>query len=349
MPTDVASKRAAFRQMHDSGFFVLPNPWDAGSARYLQAIGFDALATTSSGYAWSRGQADGALNREMTLAHMREIVASAEVPVNADFEGGFGQDASGVAESVRMAIDTGVAGLSIEDSTGDPSRPLRSIEDGVARIRAARAAIDGTGGDTLLVGRAENFFVGVPDLNDAIARLKAYAEAGADCLYAPGIETREQIEAIVRAVAPKPVNVLIGSPSRFNVQDLAAMGVRRVSLGGALARAAWGGFLRAARSLAELGVFDGFADATPHAQLNSFFTMTNETGARPRSAEVIGGVTFREGEGPSVAIRPGPIEVITSALDATLSWGAGSAKESAAMPIGMFCEYVAQGKIKMVM
>jgi 2-methylisocitrate lyase-like PEP mutase family enzyme len=349
MPTDVSSKRAAFRRMHESGFFVLPNPWDPGSARYLQALGFPALATTSSGYAWSRGQPDGALSRDMTLAHMREIVGASEIPVNADFEGGFGQNASAVAESVRMAVATGVAGLSIEDSTGDPNRPLRSIEEGIERMRAARSAIDETGGDTLLVGRAENFFVGVPDLEDAIKRLKAYSEAGADCLYAPGIETRDQIEAVVRAVAPKPVNVLIGGRSRFNIQDLAAMGVRRVSLGGALARAAWGGFLRAARSLAELGVFDGFADATPHAQLNSFFTLTGETTARARSAEIIGGVTFREGEGPRVSIRPGPVEVITSALDATLSWGVGSEKESAAMPIGMFCEYVAQGNIRMVM
>ncbi|OUM02589.1 isocitrate lyase/PEP mutase family protein [Variovorax sp. JS1663] len=267
MTRSVAEKRATFRALHVQGCFLLPNPWDVGSARYLHSLGFQALATTSSGFAWSRGHADGALSREAVLAHLRELAAATDLPVNADFESGFASDPQGVAQSVRMAIDTGVAGLSIEDSTGDPAHPLFDIDVAVARMRAARAAIDQEGGDTLLIGRAENFFVGRPDLDDAIARLRAYAEAGADCLYAPGIRTREQIEAVVAAVAPKPVNLLVGATSEFTLQDIAAMGVRRVSVGGALARAAWGGFMRAARTLQE-GRFDGFADAAPGAELN---------------------------------------------------------------------------------
>ncbi|MDR6853838.1 isocitrate lyase/phosphoenolpyruvate mutase family protein [Variovorax guangxiensis] len=267
MTRTVAEKRALFRQLHAEGCFVLPNPWDMGSARFLQSLGFQALATTSSGFAWSRGHADGALSRAEILAHLRELVAATELPVNADFESGFAADPQGVAQSVRMAIDTGVAGLSIEDSTGDADHPLYDIDVAVARLRAARAAIDQEGGETLLVGRAENFFQGRPDLEDTIARLKAYAEAGADCLYAPGIRTREQIEAVVAAVAPKPVNLLVGATSEFTLQDIAALGVRRVSVGGALARAAWGGFMRAARTLQE-GRFDGFADAASGVELN---------------------------------------------------------------------------------
>ena len=267
----VASKRTAFRALHESGCFILPNPWDAGSARYLEGLGFKALATTSSGHAWSLGRPDGGMSREAVLAHLRDIVAATDLPVNADFENGFAADPQGVAQSVRMAIDTGVAGLSIEDSTGDAADPLFPIEVAVARMRAARAAIDEAGVDTLLVGRAENFFAGRPDLDDAIARLKAYSEAGADCLYAPGIRTREQIAAVVAAVAPKPVNLLIGSASDLTLEDVAALGVRRISVGGALARAAWGGFLRAARTMAEQGRFDGFADAARGDELNGFF------------------------------------------------------------------------------
>lgn len=248
---------------------MLPNPWDVGSARYLRSLGFKALATTSSGLAWSLGQADGALSRETVLAHLRDIVAATDLPVNADFESGFGRDAQEVAESVRLAVGTGVAGLSIEDSTGDAANPLYDIDVAVARLRAARAAIDEAGGDTLLVGRAENFFVGRPDLGDAIARLQAYAQAGADCLYAPGIRTREQIAAVVAAVAPKPVNLLVGSASELTLQDIAQLGVRRVSVGGALARSAWGGFMRAARSIAEQGRFDEFSSAAPGDQLNA--------------------------------------------------------------------------------
>ncbi len=264
-------KRAAFRALHTQGCFVLPNPWDIGSARLLQGLGFKALATTSSGHAWSLGQHDGASSRAEVLAHLRSMAAATDLPLNADFESGFATDPRGVAESVRMAIDTGVAGLSIEDSTGDANAPLRDLPDAVARLRAARAAIDEAGGDTLLIGRAENFFAGRPDLDDTLARLKAYAEAGADCLYAPGIRTREQIAAVVAAVAPKPVNLLIGSTSEFTLQDVAAMGVRRVSVGGALARAAWGGFLRAARELADHGRFDGFAGAAAGSELNAYF------------------------------------------------------------------------------
>jgi len=270
MTRTVAEKRALFRQLHAEGCFVLPNPWDLGSARFLQSLGFQALATTSSGFAWSRGHADGALSRAEILSHLRELVAATELPVNADFESGFAADPQAVVQSVRMAIDTGVAGLSIEDSTGDADHPLYEIDVAVARLRAARAAIDQEGGETLLVGRAENFFQGRPDLEDTIARLKAYSEAGADCLYAPGIRTREQIAAVVAAVAPKPVNLLIGSTSEFTLQEVAALGVRRVSVGGALARAAWGGFMRAARPLLE-GRFDGFADAASGQELNGLF------------------------------------------------------------------------------
>jgi 2-methylisocitrate lyase-like PEP mutase family enzyme len=271
MTVTVQQKRATFRALHRQGCFVIPNPWDVGSARMLQGLGFKALATTSSGFAWSQARADGHVPRAVVLEHLRTMVAATDLPVNADFEGGHAADAAGVAQSVRMAVDTGVAGLSIEDSTGDPERPLRSIDDAVARLRAARAAIDETGGDTLLVGRAENFIVGRPDLDDTLARLRAYAEAGADCLYAPGIRTREQIAAVVAAVAPKPVNLLIGWASELSVSDVAALGVRRISVGGALARAAWGGFLRAARGIAERGSFDGFADAASGNALNTAF------------------------------------------------------------------------------
>ena len=270
MSRTVTEKRAAFRTLHESGCFVLPNPWDAGSARYLASLGFQAIATTSSGFAWSTGRADNHVTREIILAHLREMVAATDLPVNADFENGFGADPADVAESVKLAVETGVAGLSIEDSTGDAASPLFPVDIAVARLKAARQAIDENGGDTLLIGRAENFFVGVPDMDDTLTRLKAYAAAGADCLYAPGIQTREQIEAVVAAVAPKPVNVLIGSQSALTLQELGALGVRRVSVGGALARAAWGGFMRAAQSLAN-GRFDGFTDAASGAQLNAQF------------------------------------------------------------------------------
>ncbi|MDL1863307.1 isocitrate lyase/phosphoenolpyruvate mutase family protein [Betaproteobacteria bacterium PRO7] len=267
----IADKRRTFHQLHASGCFVIPNPWDVGSARYLQSLGFKALATTSSGFAWSQGRPDGSSSREAVLAHLREIVAATDVPINADFESGFARDPAGVAESVRLAVETGVAGLSIEDSTGDAARPLYEIDEAIARLRAARGAIDRAGGDTLLVGRAECFLVGRSDLDETVARLKAYANAGADCLYAPGIRTREQIAAVVAAVAPKPVNLLVGSASEFTLQDIAALGVRRVSVGGALARAAWAGFMNAANLIAEQGRFDGFANAARGQELDAFF------------------------------------------------------------------------------
>jgi len=267
----IADKRRTFQQLHLAGCFVIPNPWDAGSARFLQSLGFKALATTSSGFAWSRGHPDGAVSRDMALAHLRDIVAATDLPVNADFESGFALDAAGVAESVRLAVETGVAGLSIEDSTGEAANPLFELGVAVERIRAARRAIDKAGGDTLLVGRAECFLVGRPDLNEAIGRLKAYAQAGADCLYAPGIHTPDQIAAVVAGVSPKPFNLLVWSASELTMQKISALGVRRVSVGGALARSAWGGFMRAARLIAEQGKFDGFASAASGQELNSFF------------------------------------------------------------------------------
>ncbi len=271
MPT-VAEKRRVFRQLHESGCFVIPNPWDVGTARYLQHLEFKALATTSSGAAFSMGlpDEDWALTRDPMLAHIRMIVEASDLPVNADFESGYADDPHPLADNVRRCIDTGVAGLSIEDSTGDAARPLYPFDLAVARIRAARDAIDRAGGDVLLVGRTEGFIRGAPDLGEAIRRLKAYAAAGADCLYAPGIHTREQIGAVVDAVAPKPVNVLIGGSMGLTVRDAADLGVRRISVGGGLARAAWGGFIRAARGLAA-GTFDGFADAVSGAELNRFF------------------------------------------------------------------------------
>ena len=271
MKPTIASKRSTFAALHQSGCFVLPNPWDAGSARYLQSLGFKALATTSSGFAWSRARADNAISRDMALAHLHDMVAAVDVPVNADFENGFGADAATVGQSVRLAVETGVAGLSIEDSTGDAAKPLFTLEESVLRIRAARKAIDDGGGNVMLIGRAECFLVGRPDMAETIARLQAYANAGADCLYAPGVSTPEQIAALVDAVAPKPFNLLVGSASALTVADIAALGVRRISVGGAMARAAWGGFMRSAQRLAEHGKFDGFADAASGKALNLLF------------------------------------------------------------------------------
>jgi 2-methylisocitrate lyase-like PEP mutase family enzyme len=260
----IADKRRTFRQLHERGCFVIPNPWDPGSARYLQSLGFKAVATTSAGFAWSQARPDNGVTVDQVIEHLRAMVAAVDIPVNADFEAGFAADAAGVERNVRRAVEAGVAGLSIEDSTGDPAQPLYPREVAIERLRAARRAIDAAGGPdehALLVGRSEGFIVGRPDLAETIARLQAYAEAGADCLYAPGIRTREEIRAVVEAVAPKPVNVLIGWPTDLTVQDLAALGVRRISVGGALARAAWGGFMRAAKEIAEAGSFAGFGEA----------------------------------------------------------------------------------------
>lgn len=268
----VSDKRRTFRTLHESGCWMIPNPWDVGSARYLQGLGFKALATTSSGFAWSVAHADNAVPRDMVLEHIAEIVAATDVPVNADFEGGYADEPAGVAESVTLCYATGVAGLSIEDSTGNKDKPLYDIPFAVERMKAARAAIDKAGGEVFLTGRAEGFIAGVSDLEQMIARLQAYAAAGADCLYAPGIRTREQIEAVVKAVAPKPVNFLNGAAFGHSVSDLAEMGVRRISVGGALARSAWGGFVRMAKEIAEQGTFTGFKDAANGGELNGFFT-----------------------------------------------------------------------------
>ena len=267
----VADKRRMFRRLHEHGCFVIPNPWDLGSARYLEGLGFKALASTSSGFAWSLARPDGEVSRETVLAHLRDLVAATDVPVNADFQNGFADDPVGVSESVRLAVETGVAGLSIEDSTGDAARPLFELDAAVARMRAARSTIDRLGGEVVLVGRAECFVVGRPDLGETIARLKAYANAGADCLYAPGIARREHIEAVVAAVAPKPVNLLIGSASELTMEQIASLGVRRVSVGGALARSAWAGFMRAAQILSSEGRFDGFRDTASGDELDAFF------------------------------------------------------------------------------
>jgi 2-methylisocitrate lyase-like PEP mutase family enzyme len=264
-----ADKRRRFHELHRSGCFVLPNPWDAGSARYLQALGFEALATTSSGFAWSQGCPDGGMSRDAVLAHLRSMVEATDLPINADFEHGYAHDPEAVAQSVLLAVETGVAALSIEDSTGDAAEPLYDLDAAVVRMRAARKAIDRAGGDTLLVGRAECFLVGRPDIEETIARLQAYASAGADCLYAPGIRSPEHIRRVVESVAPKPVNLLVGYASALSVAQIAALGVRRISVGGALARAAWGGFMRAAKMLAEQGRFEGFADAASHDALQS--------------------------------------------------------------------------------
>ena len=269
-PPTIADRRRSFRQLHESGCFVIPNPWDIGSARYLHSLGFKALASTSAGFAWSIGRADNQISRDQALAHLHSMVWATDLPINADFESGFAADAAGVAESVRLAVEAGVAGLSIEDSTGDAAHPLYTLDEAVARLRAARQAIDRAGGDTLLVGRAECFLVGRPDIDETITRLKAYAMAGADCLYAPGLRNREHIVAVVEAVAPKPVNLLIGWASELTVADIANLGVRRISVGGALAGAAWTGFMNAARLLADPGTFDGFKPS-PGRELNALF------------------------------------------------------------------------------
>jgi 2-methylisocitrate lyase-like PEP mutase family enzyme len=264
-----SEQRRIFRTLHEHGCFALPNPWDIGSARYLAHLGFKAIATTSAGFAFSCGLADGAVGRDLMLAHIEELVKATELPVNADFENGYAHGPEEVAANVRRCVETGVAGLSIEDNSGRGDRPLYEIELAVERIRAAREAIGESG--VVLTGRAECFLVGVNDIDEVIRRLIAYAEAGADCLYAPGIRDREHIAAIVKAVAPKPVNLLISAPGGLTIPDAADLGVRRVSVGGALARAAWGGFIRAAKELAEAGAFDGFAGGAPHGELQEFF------------------------------------------------------------------------------
>ncbi|MEO8678836.1 MAG: isocitrate lyase/phosphoenolpyruvate mutase family protein [Vicinamibacterales bacterium] len=259
-----------FHQLHASGCFVIPNPWDLGSARLLEQMGFKALATTSSGMAWSMGKSDNHVTLDDVLAHLRLIANGVTIPVNADFEGGFAVEPGAVAANVTAAVATGIAGISIEDSTGDPSNPLFDFALSVERMNAARQAIDRSGTGVLLTGRSEGFIVGRPDLPETLRRLAAYAGAGADCLYAPGLRTLADIKTVVDAVAPKPVNVLMGADFA-TVSQLAELGVRRISVGGALARSAWTGFLQAAQEIAEHGTFTGLARAIPFAEINKSF------------------------------------------------------------------------------
>lgn len=246
-----------FRRLHASDCFVMPNPWDVGSARALEQLGFKALATTSAGLAWTLGCADNHITRDQALEHLRAIAAAVKVPVNADFEGGYAVAPEQVAANVKLAVATGIAGLSIEDSTGDKAKPLHDFDLAVERMRAARQAIDESGTGVVLTGRSEGFVVGRPDIDETIRRLRAYSEAGADCLYAPRIDKVEQITAIIAAVSPKPVNLLINSPF-ITVAQAAALGVRRISVGGTLARTAWGGWLEAAKEIADHGTFSRF-------------------------------------------------------------------------------------------
>ena len=276
-----AEKRKTFRKLHESGCFVIPNPWNVGSARYLQSLGFKALATTSSGYAHSQGYADGALSCDAVLAHFGELAAAIEVPLNADFEDGLADDLDGLAQNVTRCVATGVAGLSIEDSPNSGATPLYPFDVALARVKAARAAIDSAGGDVIFTARAEGFIRGVPDLDDVVRRLRAFKDAGADCLYAPGIKTREQIEAVVKSVAPKPVNFLNSGAFGFTVGDLAAMGVRRISVGGSLARVAMHAFIHVATEIARDGKFDGFAGLISNPELNKFFSADREKAGLP--------------------------------------------------------------------
>jgi 2-methylisocitrate lyase-like PEP mutase family enzyme len=268
--TQSADRCRVFRQLHESGCFVIPNPWDVGSARLLTQLGFRALATTSSGFAWTLGRPDTHVSLAETLSHLRAISHAVDVPVNADFEGGYAIEPAAVGANVAAATATGIAGLSIEDSTGDAANPLFEFDLAVERIQAARRAIDASGTGVLLTGRSEGFIAGRPDLAETIRRLTAYAEAGADCLYAPGIRAKADIVAVVKAVAPKPANVLVGSDFT-TVAELADLGVRRISVGGALARTAWTGFLHAAKEIAGRGTFTGLARAIPFAEVDGSF------------------------------------------------------------------------------
>ena len=266
----LSERTTAFRRMHESGCFVMPNPWDAGSARLLAGLGFPAVATTSAGFAWTRGRRDNHVKLAEVLAHLGDMTAAVSVPVNADFEGGFAVEPEAVATHVAAAVGTGIAGLSIEDSTGDASQPLFDFALSVERIRAARHAIDESGTGVVLTGRSEGYLAGRPDLGETLRRLRAYAGAGADCLYAPGIRARAELEAVVAAVSPRPVNVLVGSDFT-TVAELAGIGVRRISVGGALARAAWGATLTAAREIAEHGTFTALTRGMPFAEIEAAF------------------------------------------------------------------------------
>ena len=264
----MTSRIQAFHRLHERGCFVIPNPWDAGSARYLEHLGFRALASTSAGFAWSQGRPDNRVSVEALLAHLTSLAAAVSIPVAADFEDGLAPDPEGVARNVALAVRTGIAGLSIEDSTRNAPEPLYDIGRAVDRIRAARQAIDRSGTGALLTARCESYLVGKPDLQSTITRLKAYAEAGADCLFAPGLSTREDVAAVVAAVAPKPVNLIVVSPW-ITVAEAEAIGVRRISVGGALARAAWRGFHNDASEILSNGTFGGFTG--PRLDLDRIF------------------------------------------------------------------------------
>ena len=257
----------------------MPNPWDVGSAILLAQLGFPALATTSAGFAWSMGRRDNDISLDDVLNHLRVVSSTVDVPINADFEGGFAIEPEGVSRNVAAAVATGIAGLSIEDATGDASNPLFPFALAVERIRAARLAIDESGSGVLLTGRSEGFRAGRPDLTETIRRLTAYAEAGADCLYAPGLGTMSDIVAVVNAVAPKPVNVLVGS-GFTTVVELAQAGVRRISVGGGLARAAWAGFLEAAKEISDRGTFVSLDAAVPFAEFDERFVATSDRGGK---------------------------------------------------------------------
>lgn len=287
--TDLAARRAAFRALHGAGCFVMPNPWDLGTARYLAGLGFPALATTSSGFAFTRAlpDTDWAVPRDAMLGHIAEIAAATDLPVNADFESGYAHDPEGVARNVALCVGTGVAGLSIEDATGSAETPLYEFGQAVERIRAARQAIDATGADVLLTGRCEAYLTGHAEpLREAIRRLQAYAEAGAEVLYAPGPKRREEIRDLVAALSPRPVNILMSTNPGLRVADLAELGVRRISVGSALTRAAWTGFIRAAKRISQEGSFGGFDGSVSFAELNGFFRKDLEAReARTRDSE----------------------------------------------------------------
>jgi 2-methylisocitrate lyase-like PEP mutase family enzyme len=270
MPLTTADKRATFRKMHESGCFVLPNPFDVGTAKALQHLGFKAIASTSAGFAWTLGKADNRVTVDDVCAHLDAICAAVDIPVNADFEGGFAVEPDDVGKNVARGVRTGVAGLSIEDSTGNKERPLYDRNVAIARIKAARKAIDADNSGVLLTGRCEAFLWGQTDLKLVIDRLQAYADAGADCLYAPGLKTKDEIATVVKAVHPKPVNLLIGA-SGLSLKEAEALGVRRISVGGSLARNAWAGFMKAAKEMAEKGTFTELASGYPGGELNKMF------------------------------------------------------------------------------
>jgi 2-methylisocitrate lyase-like PEP mutase family enzyme len=270
MAVTVADKRATFRKLHETGCFVIPNPFDVGTARALQHLGFKAIASTSAGFAWSIGKADNRVTVDDVCSHLAALNEAVDLPLNADFEGGFANEPQGVHTNVTRGVKTGVAGLSIEDSTGDKANPLYERGLAIERIKAARAAVDADKSGVLLTGRCEAFLWGQPDLKLVIDRLTAYAEAGADCLYAPGIKSRDEITAVVKAVHPKPVNLLIGA-SGLTVKEAEDLGVRRISVGGSLARMAWAGFMRAAREMAEKGTFAELTTGYPGGELNKMF------------------------------------------------------------------------------